>query len=189
MKDMVLLFHVWIWHHQVQNGNFVVCINIIKLLILSHHDVSIAQWHRFPDGRLDRGELHRDVKCNTVFEIFTPYPVDLIKNRQILIVCRNPHSHPPPAPVKTPPVYLNILKSILLEMRWKLADATPRRILLDTGFMTKLRSELGWSHARDPLLTNLHYSFANMDHVLRIILDLRGTFFACGTGFAGMFLV
>ena len=137
------------------------------------------------DSSLDRGELHKDVDCSVTFDIYTPYDQDIVRVPKIVIVCTNKHTHPPPVPAKTPPVYCQILRSILLDLGWKLADATFRRILLDTGFMMSLRKELGWTGIRDPVLANLHPSFANSDHVKRLILDLRDTHFASGTGFAG----
>lgn len=147
----------------------------------------VAEWHRYPSGMLERGELRRNRKCNVTFEIYTPNVISDAQS-QVLIVCRNAHTHPLPAPTKTPPIYKSILHKLLLDLKWKLADATPRRALLDTGFMASLRSQLGWPHDRNPVLSDLHPSLANDDHVKRIILDLRDTHFPSGTGFEGKVL-
>ncbi|TDL13756.1 hypothetical protein BD410DRAFT_720612 [Rickenella mellea] len=142
-----------------------------------------SEWHRLPSGWLDRGKLQRDTKCNTVFEFYTPDNLD--EHPYVLVVCRNPHTHAPPAPVKTPPFYLGVFKKLLISLDWKLADATPRRILLDSGFMLGLRAHLGWGATRDPMLSDLHPSLANLDHIRRIIHDLREQIFPAGTGMAG----
>ena len=115
-----------------------------------------------------------------------PYEEELLKNPYILIICRNPHSHANPSRVKTPPAHLSILRTLLLRMTWKLADTTPRRILLDNEFMAGLRGQLGWSDAKNPILADLHPSLANIDHVQRLISELRDLSFPAGTGFAGV---
>jgi hypothetical protein len=89
-------------------------------------------------------------------------------------------------PVKTPPFIVDIFKSLLLELNWKLADATPRKIMVDSGFVHSMRKHLGWDHPADPSLSDLHPSFGNLDHVRRFIADLRKTHFPDGTGFEGM---
>lgn len=147
--------------------------------------LSIAEWHRLQNGYLDRGELHRDIKCDVTFDIYTPKKVDLNRVPKIVLVCTNKHNHPPPIPAKTPPLYQKIFSSLLVNLGWKLADATVRRISLDSGFMRSLRAELGWTDIRDPVLANLHPSFGNVDHVKRMILDLRDSHFPAGTGFKG----
>jgi hypothetical protein len=100
---------------------------------------------------------------------------------------RNPHSHPPPSPVKTPPPLIKCFKSLLLRLEWKLADATPRRIVLDSGFMEGLRQVLGWHVLdHDPMLQDLHPSLGNLDHVRRLIDVLRTERFPHGTEFNGL---
>lgn len=64
-----------------------------------------------------------------------------------------------------------------------MADATSRRVLLDSGFMSNLRQHLGWHEPRDPSLSDLHPSLGNANHVQRMILELRGEKFPGGTGF------
>lgn len=72
-------------------------------------------------------------------------------------------------------------------MGWHLADATPRRMVLDSGFMYGLCRALGWTAERTPTLSDLHPSLANLDHVRRLINMLRLEKYPHGTGFDGMF--
>lgn len=152
-------------------------------LMITSSLVSTAYWHRFPDGSLRRGVLTRTSNCASVFDIYTPY--NFIECPFIVIICRNPHSHPRPHPVKTPPKLLSLFSSLLLELDWKLADATPRKIVTDSGFMLGLRRHLGWRKQIDPSLSDLHPSLGNLDHVRRYIDNFRKDIFSQGTGFEG----
>ncbi|KAJ6485262.1 hypothetical protein DFH09DRAFT_1106230 [Mycena vulgaris] len=120
-------------------------------------------WHR------DSGKLTRDVlqrfsgNCTAKFDIYTPD--DLFDCPQIIVICRNPHSHQPPHPVKTPPPLLEVLRSLLLDLDWKLADVTPRKLMVDSGFMANFRRSLGWNKPCDPPVAALHPSLGNLDHV------------------------
>jgi hypothetical protein len=80
---------------------------------------------------------------------------------------------------------LNIFRSLLKGLDWKLADATPRKIMVDSGFMRGLRQYLEWMKPFDPSLGDLHPSLANMDHARRYINELRTELFPKGTGFEG----
>lgn len=145
---------------------------------------STAHWHRFPDGALRRGLLERRFSnCAADFTVLTPY--DLAACPRVLIIARNPHSHPPPFPVKTPPPTKKLFCSLLTSMGWRLADATPRKILIDSGFMAGLRSVLKWEREHDPSLSDLHPSLGNLDHVRRIIDHVRQEIYPEGTGFEG----
>ena len=78
-----------------------------------------------------------------MFDVYTPQ--DLSKCPCVVVIFRNPHSHPPPAPVKTPPAIKSVFEKLLYDMDWLLADATPRWLVLDSGFMYGLRCALGWT--------------------------------------------
>ncbi|KIK44261.1 hypothetical protein CY34DRAFT_80290 [Suillus luteus UH-Slu-Lm8-n1] len=146
--------------------------------------VFIAHWHRSSDGTLAPGTLLKwEHRCTAKFDIFIPE--DLPACPRVVVVCRNPHSHPPPAPIKTPPLLVNLFRSLLLDMDWQLADATPRRIILDSGFMKGLRVALGWVADRSPCLSDIHPSLANLDHVRRLINVFRFEKYPLGTGFEG----
>ena len=102
-----------------------------------------------------------------------------------MLISRGFHSHPDPFPIKTPPPILDLLRQLLLELDWKLADATPRKLMTDSGFIYSLRRCLGWSQPCDPTFADLHPSLGNLDHVRRLIIQLRKTFFPKGTDFEG----
>ncbi|EJD34665.1 hypothetical protein AURDEDRAFT_176300 [Auricularia subglabra TFB-10046 SS5] len=86
----------------------------------------------------------------------------------------------------TPPLLREAFATILQDMRWQLADATPRRILHNAGFMTNLRRMLQWgSRPDDPPLSELHPSLGNLDHVAYLINDIRQPLFPQGTDFHG----
>lgn len=146
--------------------------------------VFIAHWHRSSNGNLARETLLKwEHHCTAKFDIFIPK--DLPACPQIAVICRNPHSHPPPAPIKTPPLLVNLFRSLLLDMDWQLADATPRQIVLDSGFMKGLRIALGWAADRSPCLSDIHPSLANLDHVRHLINAFRVEKYPLGTGFEG----
>lgn len=142
-----------------------------------------AYWHR-QSGKLARGVLQREKgNCPATFDIYTPYY--LFDCPHVAIICRNPHSHPNPHPAKTPPALLETFKSLLLDLDWKLADATPQKLMIDSGFVGSLRRALGWNKPFDPPLAALHPSLGNLDHVRRYIDELRHVLFPEGTGFEG----
>ncbi|KZP27764.1 hypothetical protein FIBSPDRAFT_730391 [Athelia psychrophila] len=145
---------------------------------------SLSNWHREADNILKRGVLRRwSHDCTTTYDIYVPH--NLFDCPQVVIVSRNPHSHPPPLPIKTPTALVAVLKSLLVSLDWKLADATPRRIVLDSAFVAGLREQLDWTGLRDPVLSDLHPSLGNLDHVRRYITALHMEHFPAGTGLAG----
>lgn len=74
---------------------------------------------------------------------------------------------------------------MLRPLEWQLADATPRRILLDNTFVYGLRKVLGWTEFCDPGLGDLHPSLVNYDHAARLINKLRFEEYPEGTGLEG----
>ena len=148
----------------------------------------VAYLHRCHDGTLLHGTLLKwVVKCQASFDIYVPQ--DLNECPRVAIVCRKPHAHLAPAPLTTPPAIVTVFKELLLNMNWRLADATPRRIMLDSGFMQGLQHAIGWSNSAQssPTLSDLHPSFANLDHVRRLIDTLRSEKYPNGTGFEGKY--
>ena len=72
-------------------------------------------------------------------------------------------------------------------MGWRLADITPRKLVLNDGFINAIRKHLHWpSKEQDPVLSNLHPSPGNLNHVLRLIEKMRKQHFPHGTGLEGM---
>ncbi|KAF8589348.1 hypothetical protein K439DRAFT_1612787 [Ramaria rubella] len=115
-------------------------------------------WHRDSHGILTRGIMVHTKKCPAVFEFY--YPYDLNSCPYVLLVCRNPHSHVNPKPSKTPQAVLDVFNSLLEDLGWKLADATPQRIILDSAFVNGLRRALGWVELCDLTLGDLHPSLS-----------------------------
>ncbi|KAG1733723.1 hypothetical protein EDB19DRAFT_1830853 [Suillus lakei] len=68
-------------------------------------------------------------------------------------------------------------------------DATPRRIVCDSGFMKGLCTALGWTSHRSPNLADLHPSLANLDHVDQLIKNFCYEKYPMGTGFEGVRLL
>ena len=181
-RAMDHVFHVRSQCHHRPNSKFAVC--ACPLFFSFFTNKFSAYWHRYPDGTLARGTLSTWVtKCPSTFHIYTP--LDLEACPHVVILCRKPHSHAPPAPVKTPPPLVTELNKLLCDMGWRLADATPRRLMLDTGFVHGLRNILGWESDRTPSLSDLHPSLANFDHLRRLINIVRLEKFPHGTGFEG----
>lgn len=92
---------------------------------------------------LQRGKLVKANKakgCPTHFEIYEPD--NLHECPYVLMVCRNPHSHPNPSRIRTPKSIRTKFTDLMCRLDWRLADATPRRLLLDNGFMSDLRNIL-----------------------------------------------
>ncbi|KIJ25851.1 hypothetical protein M422DRAFT_273135 [Sphaerobolus stellatus SS14] len=119
-------------------------------------------WHRGSDGILKRGEILPAIDCPTRYEIYYPKPS------------------------KTPALVRGILEELLVTLGWILADATPRRLNLDSGFISGLRRILEWNSTREPTLSDLHPSLANYDHARRIIMECRKTLYPHGTGLEGV---
>ena len=143
-----------------------------------------AHLHRRHDKGLDYGDLLKwKHLCKAVYDIFVPNKLE--ECPRVVVICKNVHNHRAPAPVNTPPPLVDVLKGLLLDMDWLLADATPRRIILDSGFMRGLRRALGWSAQLSPTLSDLHPSLTNLDHLRRIINVLRTEKYPDGTGFEG----
>jgi len=52
--------------------------------------------------------------------------------------------------------------------------------------MNELHLELNWNEKHDPSLSDLHPSLGNLDHMARLINELREQYFPNGTGLDGM---
>ena len=127
--------------------------------------------------------MEKHSACPTRYEIYIPN--NLQKHPEIVLISRNPHSHPNPSPIKTPESLKKVLVSLIEDTGWRLADMTPRKLSLDTGFMSSLRKILNWDNIQDPSLSKLHPSLGNLDHRARIIDSLREIHFPAGTGLLG----
>jgi len=143
-----------------------------------------AHWHHYPDGKLQRGVLEPHSDCQTCYEIYIPN--DLEAHPEVIIISRNPHSHPDPRPTRTPGVIKRLFTSLVEDTGWRLADMTPRKLSIDSGFLANFRLKLNWKRAEDPPLSALHPSLGNFDHTLRLIEKLHEIHFPDGTGLDGM---
>jgi len=145
-----------------------------------------VHWHCSSDGSLaPRVLLPWVMKCKATFHIYIPD--DLLACPRVVVVCRNPHSHVPPVPAKTPPLLVADLHQLLGDMGWRLADAMPRYVMLDSGFVHGLRNLLGWESNQSPGLSDLHPSLANLNHLRRLINTVRCMKFPYKTGFEGTY--
>ncbi|KIJ29381.1 hypothetical protein M422DRAFT_269218 [Sphaerobolus stellatus SS14] len=77
----------------------------------------------------------------------------------------------------------------LVEHWYSLRDLTPRKLILDSGFISDLRHILGWTSIRDPILADLHSSFGNLDHTGQFINKLRDKLFPNGTSLEGAYQI
>ncbi|KAF8574781.1 hypothetical protein K439DRAFT_1624082 [Ramaria rubella] len=138
-----------------------------SITVLQEQKQLCPTWHQDTNGVLTRGTMDRTKPCLAGFEFY--YPYDLGRSPYILLVIHD------------------VFTSLLEALEWKLADATPRRIVLDSAFMTGLRKVLGWVDLCDPTLGDLHPSLSNADHTARIINKLRNIHYPCGTGLEGAY--
>ncbi|KAF8581006.1 hypothetical protein K439DRAFT_1619372 [Ramaria rubella] len=86
---------------------------------------------------------------------------------------------------KTPQAVLDVFNLLLKDLAWKLADATPRWIILDSAFVNGLRHALGWVDLCDPTLGDLHPSLSNADHAAQMRNKLRDNHYPHGTRLEG----
>ena len=122
--------------------------------------------------------------CLTCYEIYIPN--DLVSHPQILLISRNPHSHPDPQQTRTPGTIKKLFLTLLEDTGWRLAEMTPRKLSTDAGFMASFRLALGWKGAHAPPISALHPSLGNLDQSIE---KLRLQYFPEGIGLAGMFLI
>ncbi|KIJ38662.1 hypothetical protein M422DRAFT_258537 [Sphaerobolus stellatus SS14] len=126
-------------------------------------------FHRTKEGVLKCGQLVQSKPCSALFEIY--YPNDMALNHWITMAIEE------------------LFNSLLDTLGWKLADATPCKIILDAAFMTGLHKILGWHGLQDPSLSDLHPSLGNFDHTACLINKLRFEQFPDGTGFQGILVM
>ncbi|KAG8922194.1 hypothetical protein FRC02_012077 [Tulasnella sp. 418] len=143
-------------------------------------------WHRDKDGQLRRGRLinQTENKCTAKFSHFIPY--DLEHHPFTVLIATNPHSHPPPKRSKVPRIYADIFWSMLSNEKWKIADATPRRLHQSASFVQSLRATLLWEDLRNPTLSELHPSLGNDHRVAYLIGCMKKIQFPHGTDWKGM---
>lgn len=144
-----------------------------------------ADFHRLPNGELRRGSLVVAQHCDARCDIYTPIESQRSSCPYVMAVCSGPHNHPDPVASKTPRPMRALFNNMLHDLDWQLADATPRRLMLNGSFMQRLKAELRWDDKRLPTLAHLHPSLGNHDHVAYLINCLRKAEYPDGTGFEG----
>lgn len=147
------------------------------------HPTTLGNWHRNSNGNLERGQLV-STPCHVRFRIYTPDDLNACPHIGILCV-GGPHAHAAPSPHKTPLAIRGVFEDLLRSLNWRLANATPRRVLRDEVFIAGLRRVLGLPEGHEPHLVDLHPSFANMEHVSWIISPIKDERYPHGTDFEG----
>jgi hypothetical protein len=118
--------------------------------------------------------------------MWTPNPEWRCACPRVVLLCRNPHLHARPPRSKTPKIIEDIFQSLLLQLGWRLADATARRITTNQLFVDGLKRVLGWSNLQwDPVPSDLHPSLGNHDHTALLINKIREPLYPDGTDFEG----
>ncbi|KZP25255.1 hypothetical protein FIBSPDRAFT_909652 [Athelia psychrophila] len=139
--------------------------------------------HRTVDGSLDLAKLV-SLPCDTSFQCFEPLEEYRAACPQMLVVCRNAHSHPIPLPIKTPPAIRREVFDLLSTIEQDLADITPRRFLRHPVTRAYLNDRL--PTIQNPCLADLHISLANRDHIKTYISQVQRNCFPFGTGWKDM---
>ncbi|EJD33115.1 hypothetical protein AURDEDRAFT_155120, partial [Auricularia subglabra TFB-10046 SS5] len=140
-----------------------------------------SDWHRVSGGGIQRGSLVSAGPCTAKCAVYTPR--DLHKCPFVAVVCTGPHNHPLPPPVQTPQIVRQFFKDALRSLDWQLSFMTPRRLACNLGFLQRLRTALGWTQSHHPVLSDLHPSLGNHDHVAYLIGSVREAEYPHGTGF------
>lgn len=148
-----------------------------------------AHLHRLSNGTLARVPYSRREGCTARFYSYVPEsPEDFTHSPYAVLICENPHNHPDPSPISTPPPFESVLNGLLHEQGWQIANATPRRLATNQKFLAGLRTQLAEPPLdREPILADLHPSFANADHTRVYIDKVRLAHYPHGTDFEGAY--
>ncbi len=142
----------------------------------------IGSSHRDFNGSMVMSELKRQ-ECQSRFTIYVPHPEYRNRCPKILIVCTSPHDHPPPLPVRTPPMVQTDLVNFIQTFDVDLADLTARGLLRHPSSNNFLCQHLPL--IREPTFIDLHPSLGNLDHLNSIISSVRVKTFPEGTSWEG----
>ncbi len=124
--------------------------------------------------------------CESKFAIYIPEVQHRASCPKVLVVCHSPHAHPIPIPSTTPEPIKHMLRTLLLGIGPELPDLTPRRLLR----LPLLRSflQISLPGIDNPMLTDLHPSLANLDHVKALVDQTAKSQYPKGTGWDGKVL-
>lgn len=133
-------------------------------------------------GELALGAMVR-MGCSCKFRVYEPFPEYRELCAKVLVICNGQHAHPIPLPTKTPAKICSQLATLLLDLDHDLPNLTPRRLLRHPVLQAFLCTSLP-SH--NPILSDLHTSLANKDHIRAFITEAKNDGFPAGTGWSGM---
>lgn len=141
-----------------------------------------ARQHRNADGSATVSEVV-PLECHSTFRVFEPWESHRKECPMILVVCGGPHRHPIPLPTKTPQLIRHELTELLARLDLDLPDMTPRRFLRHSALRVHLSTRL--PSVVNPMLSDLHPSLSNRDHLRVIIAAVQKEKFPHGTGWKG----
>ncbi|KAJ7590350.1 hypothetical protein C8J56DRAFT_1048512 [Mycena floridula] len=156
------------------------CYNVKNV---SSQRVNCSHRHRGRDGRMIMTEMQRQT-CNSKFTVFKPHEWYHAQCPRILIVCKGPHSHPPPLPTKTPALLRASIMNLLYSFDEALSDLTPHRLLRSPASQLFLATQV--PHIKEPTFIDLHPSLANFDHLGSYIHHAQEYMYPEGTGWKGL---
>ena len=102
----------------------------------------------------------------------------------ILVTISGRHSHPVPLLQKTPPFICKEITALLESMDEDLPDFTARRFLQHPILKAYLQQQFPNSQP-PPMLSDIHVSLANCEHLNVYIDHAKEIYFPAGTGWEG----
>lgn len=142
----------------------------------------LASAHRNDEGELVTPELVH-LECKSTCRAFEPTEDFRECCPWMLVICHNEHTHPIPIPSKTLPLIKDELFKLMYELDYDLADLAPRRFLRHPSTKSYLTNRL--PTVSNPMLSDLHPSLANRDHLRGYIAKVQSDQFPQGTGWGG----
>ncbi|TDL13991.1 hypothetical protein BD410DRAFT_684726, partial [Rickenella mellea] len=139
--------------------------------------------HRMADGSLAQMEMVK-LQCNSTFRTYVPLKEFRKECPFVLVVCSGHHTHPIPLPSNTPAIIRYEVFNLLRSLDMDLPDTTPRRFLRHPIINSYLRRVL--PNVPQPMLSDLHISLANRDHLRAYIKQVKLSCFPRGTGWEGL---
>ncbi|KAF9061364.1 hypothetical protein BDP27DRAFT_1235430 [Rhodocollybia butyracea] len=143
----------------------------------------VTALHCNSSGQLMKAKVDR-IECTSRIRVFEPHEEYRKVCPKILVVCTGMHTHPIPLPTKTPPGLRREILALLQSLGQDLPDITPRRFIRHPTTCAYIRDQL--PSMQNPMLSDLHISLANQDHLRAYITQAQEISFPYGTGWAGM---
>lgn len=121
--------------------------------------------------------------CESKYRVYVPWESYQKDCPKVLVVCSGQHTHPIPLPTKTPPTLRAELLRLMESLEHDLPDLTPRRFIRHPTVCAYVRNRL--PHMHNPMLSDLHPSLANQDHLRAYIRQAQSKCLPCGTDWEG----